>query len=226
MAMSTDNNASETMSRRDELEALLPFYLNGTLDGSELAAVEEWLATDPQALAALEEAEAEFSATAASNEAIRPPADPLTRFARALDAEAGPARAASVSSSLARLWDRFMAVPSRFAWATAAVAVALVLVQALVEPGGRGGPVEIAGTEQSDLPFALVVFKPQATLADVSAFLADQGATIVSGPAPGGIFKIGIPAKTDADYDRIVGLIAAQPFADTVTTGRRPENGG
>jgi hypothetical protein len=119
-----------------------------------------------------------------------------------------------------------MAVPSGVAWATAAVAVALVLVQALVEPGGRGDPVEIAGTEQGELPFALVVFRPQATLAEVSTFLADQGATIVSGPAPGGIFKIGIPAATNADYDRIVGLIAAQPFADTVTIGRRPENGG
>jgi len=226
MAMSTENKADETMSRRDELEAMLPFYLNGTLDGADLASVEAWLASDPRAIAALEEAEAEFSATAASNEAIRPPVDALSRFSRALDAEAGPARAASGSSSLARLWDRFMALPAGVAWAAAAVAVALVLVQALVEPGGRGGPVEIAGTEQGDLPFALVVFKPQATLADVSAFLADQGATVVSGPAPGGIFKIAIPATTGEDYDRIVGLIAAQPFADTVTPGRRPENGG
>jgi len=224
--MSADNNADQAMSRRDELEAMLPFYLNGTLDGADLAAVEEWLATDPQAIVALEEADAEFSATSASNEAIRPPLDALGRFSGALDAEAGPARTVSGPSSLARLWDRFMAIPAGVAWATAAVAMALVLVQALVEPGGRGGPVEIAGTEQGDLPFALVVFKPQATLADVSTFLSDQGATIVSGPAPGGIFKIGIPAKTDADYDRIVGLIAAQPFADSVTTGRRPENGG
>ena len=37
----------EYMSRRDELETLLPFYLNGTLDGADLAAVEEWLASDP-----------------------------------------------------------------------------------------------------------------------------------------------------------------------------------
>ena len=77
------------MSRRDEMETLLPFYLNGSLEGSELEAVEEWLATDPAALAALGEAEAEFSGTTAANEAIRPPADALSRFAKALDAEAG-----------------------------------------------------------------------------------------------------------------------------------------
>ena len=38
--------------------------------------------------------------------------------------------------------------------------------------------------------------------------------TIVAGPLPGGMFRIGIPAKTVADYDRLVGLIAAQPFAE------------
>ena len=119
-----------------------------------------------------------------------------------------------------------MAIPAGVAWAAAAAAVALVLVQAVTEPGGRGGPVEIAGTEQADMPFALVTFKPDARIADVSAFLSDQGATIVSGPAAGGVFKVGIPAETTADYDRIVGLIAAQPFADTVLAGRKPDNGG
>jgi hypothetical protein len=119
-----------------------------------------------------------------------------------------------------------MAIPASFAWAAAAAAVALVLVQAVMEPGGRGGGIEIAGTERADLPFALVTFKPQATMAEVSSLLAGEGATILSGPAPGGIYKIGIPAKTVADYDRIVGLIAAQPFADSVITGRKPDNGG
>ena len=34
-----ENDSPENdMSRRDELEALLPFYLNGTLDGQDLAA--------------------------------------------------------------------------------------------------------------------------------------------------------------------------------------------
>ncbi|MEI9415912.1 anti-sigma factor, partial [Mesorhizobium sp. Cs1321R2N1] len=82
-------SAAEKMSRRDEMETLLPFYLNGSLEGSDLEAIEEWLATDPAALVALGEAEAEFSGTAAANEAIRPPADALSRFAKALDAEAG-----------------------------------------------------------------------------------------------------------------------------------------
>ncbi|RWG22717.1 MAG: anti-sigma factor, partial [Mesorhizobium sp.] len=40
-------SAAEKMSRRDEMETLLPFYLNGSLEGAELEAVEEWLASDP-----------------------------------------------------------------------------------------------------------------------------------------------------------------------------------
>ena len=36
----------DRMSRRDEIEALLPFYLNGTLSGADLSAVEEWLRND------------------------------------------------------------------------------------------------------------------------------------------------------------------------------------
>lgn len=215
----------DRMTSRDELEALLPFYLNGTLDEVDLAAIEEWLATDPEAAAALEAAELEFAGATAANEAIRPPADALSRFSAALDAEAGQTAAVDVPSILARFWAGFWGIPSSVAWATAAAAVALVLVQTILGPYDRPGPVEIAGSGQGDMPYALVTFKPEATLADVSAFLSEQGATILSGPAPGGIYKIGVPAETTADYDRIVGLIAAQPFADTVLTGRKPGNG-
>ena len=219
------DNAPENMSRRDELEALLPFYLTGTLEGADLMAVEEWLATDPAAVAALEEAEAELSGTFAANEAVRPPADALSRFSKSLDAEAGSVRAAA-PSALARLWSGIVAIPASVAWAAAAAAVALVLVQTVMETGGRGASVEIAGTGQADMPFALVTFKADARIADIAAFLSGQGATVISGPAAGGVFKVGIPAETTADYDRIVGLIAAQPFAETVLAGRKPDNGG
>ncbi|MEI8698469.1 anti-sigma factor [Mesorhizobium sp. ISC15] len=221
-------SAAEKMSRRDEMETLLPFYLNGSLEGSELEAVEEWLASDPAALAALGEAEAEFSSTAASNEAIRPPADALGRFARALDAEAGPVRAPAASSWLAQAWGRFMAVPAGVAWAAAAALLALVMVQSVVQPGGKGGDFEIAG-QQGDLakmPFALVKFKPDAKMADIVAFLGEHQLKIAGGPTADGVFRLGIPATTAADYEKVLGLIAAQPFAEAVVEGRKPVDGG
>ncbi|CAN7177734.1 anti-sigma factor [Mesorhizobium sp. LjRoot246] len=221
-------SAAEKMSRRDEMETLLPFYLNGSLEGSDLEAVEEWLASDPSALAALGEAEAEFSGTAAANEAIRPPADALSRFARALDAEAGPARKPAGSSWLAQAWGHFMAVPVGVAWAAAAVLLALVMVQSFVEPGGKGSDFEIAGAQDdlAKMPFALVKFKPDARMSDISAFLGSNGLKIVGGPTADGVFRLGIPAADAADYTKQIGLIAAQPFTETVIEGRKPADGG
>ena len=221
-------SAAEKMSRRDEMETLLPFYLNGSLEGSDLEAVEEWLASDPAALAALGEAEAEFSGTTAANEAIRPPAVALSRFARAFDAEAGPARAPASSSWLAQAWGRFMAVPVGVAWAAAAVLLALIMVQSFVQPGGKGRDFEIAGAEDdlAKMPFALVKFKPDARMSDVSGFLGSNGLKIIGGPTADGVFRLGIPAANAADYTKQIGLIAAQPFTDTVIEGRKPVDGG
>jgi anti-sigma-K factor RskA len=139
------NGQDRMMTHRDEMETLLPFYLNGTLEGAELAAVEEWLGSDPEAAAALERAEAEFSATSAANEAIRPPVDALSRFSKALEEVAGPAPAASAPSLLAGLWHRFMDIPAAVAWGAAAAAFALLVVQAVVSPGDRARDFELAG---------------------------------------------------------------------------------
>ncbi|MER9212634.1 anti-sigma factor [Mesorhizobium sp. M0663] len=221
-------SAAEKMSRRDEMEMLLPFYLNGSLEGTELEAIEEWLASDPAAMAALGEAEAEFSGTAAANEAIRPPADALSRFAKALDAEAGPSGAPAASSWLAQAWSRFMAVPAGVAWAAAAVLLALVVAQSFVQTGNRGGDFEIAGSEDdlAKMPFALVKFKPDAKLSDIIAFLDQNQLKIAGGPTADGVFRIGVPAKTAADYQKLLGLIAAQPFTEAALEGRKPADGG
>lgn len=221
-------SAAEKMSRRDEMETLLPFYLNGSLEGAELEAVEEWLATDPAALSALGEAEAEFSGTAAANEVIRPPADALSRFAKALDAQAGPARVPAGQSWLAKVFGQVAAMPAGVAWAAAAALLALVLVQSFEQPGGKGNDFEVAGAQDdlAKLPFALVKFKPDAKMADIAAFLGQNGLKIAGGPTADGVFHLTIPANTAADYDKLVGLIAAQPFADAVVQGRKPVDGG
>lgn len=228
--MTTPENggAPEKMSRRDELEALLPFYLNGTLEGDELAAVEKWLASDTAAITALGEAEAEFSGAAAVNEAIRPPADALSRFARALDAEAGPVAANAAPSAVVLLWKRFTAIPASAAWAVAAAALAFVVVQATLEPGRQGADFEVAGSgeDRATVPFALVTFRPEATVAEINALLATSGGSIFAGPASGGVFKVAIAATTAADYDRILGLIAAAPVVEAAVPGRKPVDGG
>lgn len=216
------------MSRRDEMEALLPFYLNGTLEGAELAAVEQWLATDPAGAEALEAAEAEFSSTTAANEAIRPPAGALSRFVEALEAQAGPERGAGARpASIVSLFSRLRSAPAGIGWAVAAALLALVVVQQVTRPGGGTSDFEVAGADNSlaVAPFALVKFRPDARMADVSAFLSDNGLKVITGPSAEGIFRIALPATGAADYDRLLKLLAEQPFTETALAGRRPSNG-
>lgn len=214
--------------RRDRLEALLPFYLNGTLSGDELAEVEAWMETDADAMAALAEAELEFSAIQSSNEAIRPPSDALGRFNRALDIEAGAER--SGRSLLQRLWQRVMSVPPAVAWVTAAAALLLVVVQAGVEnfgAGPAGSDYHVAGVapQAGETPFALVSFKPDAKLAEVAALLQKEGGSIESGPQANGLYRIAIQAGDDAAYDRVTKALSASPLVAQVIPGRRPGNG-
>jgi len=219
-------NAEEKMSRRDELEALLPFYLNGTLTGADLEAVEAWLESDPDAMAALAEAEMELAETGAANEAIRPPADALSRFSNALEQKGGPERAGASEPWFTNAWHRIAGLPAGVGWAVAAAAIAIVLLQAVSGGVFQKNNYRVAGVHQdmSKEPFALVVFKPDAKMAGIAAFLSANGASIIGGPTAGGVFRIAIAAKTVEEYDRIVTLIANQPFADKVSPGRRPAN--
>ena len=60
-------------------------------------------------------------------------------------------------------------------------------------------------------------------MSEIAALLGDEGASIIDGPTASGVFRVAIKAETLADYDRILGVIAASPVADTVTAGRKPQ---
>lgn len=223
----SDDSHLDHLSGRDRLEALLPFYLNGTLSGAELDDVEAWLESDPDALAALADAELEFSATQAANEAIKPPSDAMSRFAKALDAEAGTQQTEGSASWFARLWGRVAALPPAVAWTTAAAALVLVVVQAGVTNFAQGPDYHVAGVETiaSQAPFVLVTFKPDARMADISALLEKEGAAIEAGPKPGGFYKVAIPVKDDAAYDRVSKALASSELVEQLVPGRKPGNG-
>ncbi len=221
-------SSEDRLSRRDELETLLPFYLNGTLEGRDLRAVEDWLEQDPAAMAALAEAEMEFAEVGAVNETIMPPADALARFSKALDAQASPRTAtlaADAPSLMARVTGWVLGAPSGLAWGAAAALLAVVVIQNV---GSRpaGGEISVAGAEDpvAAMPFALVTFRPDATMEAVLAALNGAGATVISGPS-GGVFKIGIPAKTAADYDSVLEKIVAAGVTQSAITGRKPADG-
>ncbi|MCR4269301.1 hypothetical protein [Nitratireductor sp. ZSWI3] len=208
-------------NRRDRLEALLPFFLNGTLSGAELREVEEWLASDPDAMASLAEAEGEYSAATASNEAIRPPADALARFSQALEREAGRERAPapSLRERLVRL---LPSMPVQAAWVAAGLALAILVGQTVWINMSGTEQFSVAGADREKAPFAFVTFKDEASMAAVSAALAERGLEIDSGPLPGGLYRVLVPATSVAQYDEIVAGLERAGVVETVVTGRKP----
>jgi anti-sigma-K factor RskA len=216
--MSEDNK----MTRRDEIETLLPFYLNGALSGEDLATVEDWLANDPNAEAALLEAESELALITSDNEALRPHPNAFKRFSDALEKEAGPAM--SPVSRLTAWLGRTFAVPAPLVWATAAAVLALVVVTAGNLGNQTQDDIEVAGSGETDKTvFVLVTFKPEARLADIAALLKASGAQIASGPSAAGAFKIRVSAATIADYDAVSAALAKSPLVETLIPGRKPD---
>lgn len=215
-------NADLKLTTRDEMESLLPFYLNGTLEGDDLARLETWLSDDPAASAALVAAEMEFAASLEANEALRPPPDALSRFSAALEREA-PSTAPRVSLLAAAVgWLR--SAPPALAWTAAAAMLALVAVQTITASyrGDDGPRVAGAGDTAVNLPFALIAFRADASVESVAAILSETGATIVDGPKPGGFFRVAIPAEDGAQYDAIVKRITDSGLVDGMMPGTRP----
>ena len=210
------------MTRRDEIETLLPFYLNGTLSGEDLAAVDDWLANDPGAQKALLAAEDELSETVALNESLRPDANAFKRFSDDLAKESG--RAASPLVWLSAWLRETFAVPAPLVWATAAAMLALAVVTAGNLGGQGGNDIEVAGTGSAAAqPFVLATFKPDAKLAEIATLLKASGAQIVEGPGASGAFKISISATTIADYDAVAAALQKSPLVASLIPGRKPD---
>lgn len=214
------------MNDRDRIEALLPFYLNGTLDADDLADVQSWLDASPDAMAALAAMEAEYEASVTANDAISLPANALGRFNESLGAEA-PNKAAG-PSLLSRIAAKILGAPPALAWSTAAAALALVVVQAVAPPSDQAGDRNGAFTEagitegKADTPYVLVVFAPETGMGEVSALLEASGASLAGGPKPGGIYVVNLPAPDIETYDRLSAELAANPAVTQLLPGRKP----
>lgn len=183
---------------RDEIGALLPFYVNGTLDGAERAAVAAALETDP-GLRAEAEALAAIRATMQAEPVQSPGAFGLARLMREIDREAAPPPV--VRAGVSGLW-RIAAV----------LALALAVGQ-VAWIGLREGPpaVTLAGDGGGGL---LVAFAPGTTEAALRALLLDLDLTIVEGPTALGLYRLN-PADPDADTAALRASLLASGLVET-----------
>jgi len=223
-----------------DLEMLLPWYAAGTLNARDTRRVEEALARDPELARQYAVIREEYAETIGLNESLGAPSvRAMQKLFAAIDAE--PARKPDTSHRGASRIAGFFASlsPRTLAWSASLGALALLLQAGVIgvivlknqsatyqtaslsmnEPTNE--PITRAlGQEEPPLR-ALVRFKPEARMSDITALLDTYQASIIGG-AQGGMFRLqfgGAPMRKDEaarligklQSEKIVGLAVAAP---------------
>lgn len=193
---------NEKLTEREEIESLLPWFAAGTLSRRDAERVERALVNDAELARQFEMVREELGETIRVNESLgAPSARALKSLFEKIDAEAPEARPRAVSPGLMNRVSEFISSfsPRTLAYAGTAAALAILLQAAVItsnlisQPDSgnfrtvaieRGAPAEQGA-------FVQVRFNPQATAADITKFLEDNKASVVSGPAAGtGMYRI------------------------------------
>ena len=183
---------------QEDVELLLPWHAAGTLSRRDAARVEQALANDNELAARYEMVREELGEAIRLNESLGAPS------ARAMEAlfakiDAEPARKPKMSFNIT-IWLTDLVAgfsPRTLAYSGAAAMLAIILqagILAGVFVGSAVGP-QLASYEQGgnlgEGAFVLIRFNPQASAADITAFLQESKATVVGGPAAGsGLFRL------------------------------------
>ena len=213
--MNTKKNEAEKLP--EDIELLLPWHAAGTLSRRDAARVEQALANDNELAARYDMVREELGETIRLNETLgAPSARAMQNLFAKIDAE--PARKPKVSFNLGAWLTGFVTgfQPRTLAYGATAAALAIVL-QAGILAGvfiKEGGSFTSASlTTNAGATHVAVRFNPQASAADITKFLADNKASIVGGPASGGLFKLRVSnsAMSEGELSAVVKNMSANP---------------
>lgn len=219
---------SDELSERDEIEALLPWYVTGRLDPQSRARVERYVKAHPEAGAHLALVREESDATIGSNEAIPTPGPRALDRLRASIAAAP--RRQSLGAAFGDLANRFSdwiagLAPPQLALA-AAVAALLVMLQAaaigaLVLERAGAPAYQTAGGEQTagqSIEF-LVGFADTATIGDIAALLKRLDAVVIDGPRAG-LYRLRLPDNGEEGRQAAIDVLNQSGVVTTVLPGQ------
>lgn len=182
------------LSERDEIEALLPWYVSGKLDAESRDRVARYMEAHPDLHAHLALAREESKAMVAANQSISPPGpQALERLRSSIATAPRRQRSSSMLEQISERFTEWMAslAPPQLALA-GALAAFLVVAQAvaigaLVLERSGTPTYQTAGGEQganqgSEL---LVGFSETATIGEISVLLKKIDAVVADGPRSG-----------------------------------------
>jgi hypothetical protein len=217
----------------NDIELLLPWHAAGTLSYRDTQRVEAALANDPELARRYESVREELGETIHLNETLgAPSARAMASLFAKIEAE--PGRRPVVSVNLGTRLREFFAglSPRTLAWSASAAVFAILLQAALIagivikDNGGSG----TASYQTASVPnpvsgvgsYALIRFQPQASAAEITAFLENNNLSVAGGPTAGGLFRVQVASTKLATADlagvvdklranKIIGFIAATP---------------
>lgn len=213
-------------TEREDLELLLPWYVNGTLDELDRARIEAALKTDSDLAASLALIREDQDAAVATMETVKVPGTIESRFLAQLDGEIDRAKTAVLQSGddtglFARFgtWlneSLFGFAPQRLGMIAAAAALVIAIQAGVITSLSGSGKVEAPGYETASDDARgvieggqafLVQFAEGAEISAVGGFLGVEKARLVDGPLPGGFFKVRFDAKDARSRDDLTTLL-------------------
>jgi len=206
---------------QEDIELLLPWHAAGTLSRRDAERVERALANDNELASRYELVREELGEAIRLNESLgAPSARAMQSLFAKIDAE--PVRTPRTSFNVAAWFTGFVSSfqPRTLAYAAGAAAIAILLQAGFLAnflmQDSQGGPTLAShGTPQNGTgAYVLIRFNPQASVSDISTFLAEHKASIAGGPAAGsGLFRLKVAEKPvgQAELGAIVKRMQGNP---------------
>jgi anti-sigma-K factor RskA len=218
--------AQEKLSERDEIEALLPWYVAGRLDARSRARVDRYMEAHPEVRAHLALAREEADAAVAGNRAIAGPGpDALARL-RASVAAAAPRRQSFFAQASERFADWIANLaPPQLGLVAAAAALVLMLQAAAIgvlvmQRAGEPAYQTASGNEVAGERIELLVgFSEQATMGQISAVLQEIDAVVADGPKAG-LYRLRLPDRGEEGRAAAIELLQQSGVVTIVLPGR------
>lgn len=196
---------------RREIEELLPFLANETLEGAERARVEAAVKSDASLAAELEylqglRAEVKSRAIGAS-----PGEFGLARLMRDIDQIEKSEQVADVATDqgtppISNIWR--LAAAAAVTLFVAQSAMIWTAPETLMELAGGGSVSDYEG------PVLVVAFEGTSTEATIRQLLLDQGLEIITGPSSLGLYRLSVASEDDVEA-ALAALNAAQGVVES-----------
>jgi anti-sigma factor RsiW len=203
----TENHAAE----HQRCQRALPWYVNGTLPSDQAAQLERHLERCPRCAADLRAERAVQDQLRAGDAVMMAPQSGWQRMAERLNAaDEALARGAHDTANVATPWR----------WATAVQAVAIigllvVLGRGMIRDNDNAAQLArlqpsyqtlTAAPSDATRSAVRVVFRQDATVADINALLRGAAVQVVAGPTEAGVYTLG--TADDGDATAATGLAA------------------